>query len=281
MDFLSKVVEKCLNFKINNVGYLIYYNRNIKSLDTESDKLEIIRNGVQQEAEAAWRNIQVSKLEVPSMKVTFTTRRRDVCQAMEAHKTMEVGTLSKEEAWNLFRQKVSNSVDDPSLHDITKEVAKECKGLPIAIYRPSWEGALVELQRSAPRNIPGVIENVYQPLKVCYNHIESDEAKYLFLLCSFFEEDSDILPEQLLRKGIGFGIFSEIENFEHERNRMCLLLEALKDHFLLSQGSSRNSVKMPDVVRDVAIYIASECKHIFMEQKTSDGNEAEYSECRS
>ncbi|WMV52827.1 hypothetical protein MTR67_046212 [Solanum verrucosum] len=42
---------------------------------------------------------------------------------------------------------------------------------------PSWEGALVELQRSAPRKSPGVIENVYQPLKVCYNHLESDEAK--------------------------------------------------------------------------------------------------------
>ncbi|KAH0723250.1 hypothetical protein KY285_005839 [Solanum tuberosum] len=66
-------------------------------------------------------------------KVTFTTSGRDVCQAMEAHKIMEVGNLSKEEAWILFRQKVGNSVDDPSLHDITKEVAKECKGLPIAI----------------------------------------------------------------------------------------------------------------------------------------------------
>ncbi|WMV52833.1 hypothetical protein MTR67_046218, partial [Solanum verrucosum] len=65
--------------------------------------------------------------------MTFTTRGRDVCQAMEAHKIMEVGNLSKEEAWILFRQKVGNSVDDPSLHEIAKEVAKECKGMPIAI----------------------------------------------------------------------------------------------------------------------------------------------------
>ncbi|XP_049369393.1 disease resistance protein At4g27190-like [Solanum verrucosum] len=223
----------------------------------------------------------LEKLGIPSgsnhnhrCKVTFTTRRRDVCQAMEAHKIMEVGTLSKEEAWILFRQKSGNSIDDPSLHDIAKEVAKECKGLPIAIVtvaralkfnsRPSWEDALLELQRSAPINIPGMIENVYQPLKVCYNHLESDEAKYLFLLCSFFKEDSDIVPEKLLRKGMGLGIFSEIESIEHARNRMCLLLETLKDRFLLSQGSNRNYVKMPDVVRDVAIYIASECKHIFM-----------------
>ncbi|TMW82699.1 hypothetical protein EJD97_005301, partial [Solanum chilense] len=37
------------------------------------------------------------------------------------------------EAWILFRQKVGNSVDDPSLLCIAKEVAKECKGLPLAI----------------------------------------------------------------------------------------------------------------------------------------------------
>ncbi|KAH0724879.1 hypothetical protein KY284_000744 [Solanum tuberosum] len=218
-------------------------------------------------------------------------RCRGVCQAMEAHKIMEVGTLSKEEAWILFRQKSGNSIDDPSLHDIEKKVAKECKGLPIAIVtvvgvlkfnsRPSWEDALSELQRSAPINILGVIENVYQPLKVCYKHLESDEAKYLFLLCYFFEGYSDIMPEKLLRKGMGLGIFSEIESIEHARNRMCLLLETLKDSFLLSQGSNKNYNKMPDVVRDVAIYIASEFKHIFMEPKTSDGNEAESSECRS
>lgn len=45
---------------------------------------------------------------------------------------------------------------------------------------------------------------------------------------------------------------------------MCHLLETLKDRFLLSQGSSKIYVKMHDVVRDVAIYIASEGKHVFM-----------------
>ncbi|KAH0729512.1 hypothetical protein KY289_000700 [Solanum tuberosum] len=185
-------------------------------------------------------------------KVTFTTRFRDVCAAMDAHKIMEVGILYEYEAWILFKQKAGNSVDDPSLHDIAQLIAKECKGLPIAIVtvaralkcksRPSWEETLVEMQTSAPINIPKVIETVYQPLKVCYNHLESDEARY----------------------GMGLGIFSDIKNLERGRNRMCLLLEILKDRFLLFQGSEENYVKMHDVVRDVAIYIATEGKHNFM-----------------
>ncbi|KAF3673214.1 putative disease resistance protein-like isoform X2, partial [Capsicum annuum] len=207
-------------------------------------------------------------------KVALTTRLRDVCDAMEAQKIVDVEILSDEEAWVLFRQKAGYSADNPSLPEVAKDVAKECKGLPLAIVtvagalkgktKPSWEDALVELQKSVPKNIPKVLTKVYQPLKTSYNHLESDEARYVFLLCSLFEEDSNIWTEELLRYGVGLGIFSELENLERARNRVSNLLETLKNCFLLSQGSGKDYVKMHDVVRDVAIYIASEGKHIFM-----------------
>ncbi|KAH0752119.1 hypothetical protein KY285_005267 [Solanum tuberosum] len=84
--------------------------------------------------------LDIKRLGIPSgsnrkhqCKVTFTTHFRSVCAAMGAQKTLEVGMLSEEKAWILFRQKVGNFVDDPSLLDIAKKVAKECKGLPLAI----------------------------------------------------------------------------------------------------------------------------------------------------
>ncbi|KAH0775023.1 hypothetical protein KY290_012160 [Solanum tuberosum] len=207
-------------------------------------------------------------------KVILTTRLRPVCDIMKAQKIMEIGTLPEEEAWILFKEKIGNSVDDPSLLDIAKDVSKECKGLPLAIItvagalkrktKPSWEDALKQLRGAETRNLPGVHTKVYRPLRLSYDHLESDEARYLFLLCSLFEEDSDIWIEELLRYGMGLGIFSEMNNLEHARNRVCLLIEILKDSFLLCQGSNKNYVKMHDVVRDVAIYIASEEEHIFM-----------------
>ncbi|XP_059295337.1 probable disease resistance protein At4g27220 [Lycium ferocissimum] len=182
--------------------------------------------------------------------------------------------LIEEEAWILFRQIAGNSVNAPSLHRTAKYAAIECKGLPLAIItvagtlkhksKSSWEDALVQLQRSAPKNIPGVIKNVYQSLRLSYDYFKSDEIRYRFLFCSLFEEDSDIWHEQLLRYGIGLSIFSETENLEESRKRVSHLLETLRDRFLLFQGSDENHVKIRDVIRDVVIYIASEGKHIFM-----------------
>ncbi|PHT37314.1 hypothetical protein CQW23_25014 [Capsicum baccatum] len=164
--------------------------------------------------------------------------------------------------------KAGNSADDPSL----PAVAKECRGLPLAIVtvagalkgktKRSWEDALLELKKSAPRNIRGVLADVYQPLKISYNHLGSDEAKDAFLLCSLFEEDSNICTEELLRYGMGLGIFSELENLECARNRVSNLLETLKNCFLLSQVLDKDYVKMHDVVRDMAIHIASEVSHM-------------------
>ncbi|XP_047253417.1 disease resistance protein SUMM2-like isoform X2 [Capsicum annuum] len=216
-------------------------------------------------------------------KVALTTRLRGVCDAMDAQKIVDIGILSDEEAWVLFSQKAGYSADDPSLPEVAKDVAKECKGLPLAIVtvaralkgktKPSWEDALVELQKAAPKNIPRVLTKVYQPLTISYHHLESDEARYVFLLCSLFEEDSNIWTEELLRYGMGLDIFSELENLEHARNRVCNLLETLKNCFLLSQGSNKNYVKMHDVVRDVAIFIASEGEHKFMVNHNMNSNE--------
>uniref|UniRef100_M1CPT6 Cc-nbs-lrr resistance protein n=1 Tax=Solanum tuberosum TaxID=4113 RepID=M1CPT6_SOLTU len=207
-------------------------------------------------------------------KVLLTTRFRNVCAEMEAQKIMEVGTLSEEEAWFLFSQKVGDFGNDPSMIDIAKEVAKEFRGLPLAIIilagalkgkdKPSWKYTLKQLRRAETINIPGVDDKVYKPLRLSYDYLGSDEVKHLFLLCSLFQEDSDIWIEELLIYGMGLRIFSGIENFEDARNRVCFLLNILKDCFLLSQRSDKNHVKMHDVVRDVAKYIATEREHIFM-----------------
>ncbi|KAK6778235.1 hypothetical protein RDI58_024953 [Solanum bulbocastanum] len=229
-----------------------------------------------------WKALELEKLGIPSgsnqkhqCKVIFTTRFRSVCEAMGAQKIMEVGTLSEEEAWILFSQKVGNSIDDLSLLDIAKDVAKECNGLPLAIItvagalkkhktKRSWDCALEQLRGAVTINIPEVLTEVYKPLRLSYDYLGSNEAKYLFLLCSLFKEDSDIRPEELLRYGMQLGLLSEISNLEHARNTVCYLLEILKDCFLLSQGSNKSYVKMHDVVRDVAISIASEGEHNFM-----------------
>ncbi|KAH0779871.1 hypothetical protein KY290_006298 [Solanum tuberosum] len=109
-----------------------------------------------------WKAIDLNRLGIPSpsgsnhkhqCKVTFTTRFRSVCEAMGAQKTMEIGILSEAEAWILFSQKVGDLLDDDSsLHIIAKEVAKECKGLPLAIITVA--GALKMHKASIHGTVP-------------------------------------------------------------------------------------------------------------------------------
>ncbi|KAK4377637.1 hypothetical protein RND71_003933 [Anisodus tanguticus] len=96
-----------------------------------------------------WEALDLKRLGIPSgsnhdhrCKVTLTTHLRNVCETMEPQKIMK---------------KAGNSVNNLSY--TAKDVAKECKRLPLAIItiaravkcksKPSWEDALKQLQRSA------------------------------------------------------------------------------------------------------------------------------------
>ncbi|KAM3205741.1 putative disease resistance protein [Capsicum annuum] len=84
-----------------------------------------------------WEVVDLKSLGIPTgsdhnyrCKVTLTMHLQDVCHVMEAQKIVEFRVLSeKKKAWFLFRQKAGDSVDDPSLLHIAKDVAEECKGL--------------------------------------------------------------------------------------------------------------------------------------------------------
>ncbi|KAG5540786.1 hypothetical protein RHGRI_020873 [Rhododendron griersonianum] len=153
-------------------------------------------------------------------------------------------------------------------------VANECRGLPIAIVtvgralkgkdEPSWRSALAQLCKSNGKNIRGVEENVFRPLEWSYNYLESEEPKRCFLLCSLFPENSDIPKEDIVRYGIGLELFRSIDSVGEARDRVHVHIDHLKKCFLLMDGENDGRVKMHDVIRDVAISIASREEHSFM-----------------
>ncbi|KAK4392561.1 Disease resistance protein [Sesamum angolense] len=222
-----------------------------------------------------WGWLDLQKLGIPpTCKILLTSRARDICAQMGAEVILPLEVLSGEEAWILFSHEAGISNDTSNLVPIAKEVANECRGLPIALIsvaralkyksRPLWDDALVQLRRSMPTNIPGFLKDVYQPLELSYSHLEGNEAQNLFLLCSLFREDSNICIEDLVRYGIGLTIFNGIKNLREGRNRTHALIDILKDRFLLVDGNRKGYVKVHDVVRDFAILIASKNEHRFL-----------------
>ncbi|XP_060177252.1 probable disease resistance protein At4g27220 [Lycium barbarum] len=227
-----------------------------------------------------WSRLDLEELGIPygssheGCKIVLTSRVRDVCTATRAEKIITVEVLDEEEAWILFRGQTGNCIEAPDLRPIARDVANECKGLPIALvtvgralqnkHKPLWEDALLQLRKALPTNIPGLLADVYRPLELSYDRIESAEARSLFLLCSLFQEDFNIPIEDLIRYGMGLRMFGGIQNLAEARNRAYTLVEILKDRFLLIEGYKASYVKMHDLVRDVAIFIASQDKHTFL-----------------
>ncbi|XP_073305089.1 probable disease resistance protein At4g27220 isoform X7 [Primulina huaijiensis] len=231
-----------------------------------------------------WKSFEPEDIGVPygGCKIILTSRLKDVCEEMEADKVIEVQVLDKKEAWTLFREKSGDSVDDLYLRPIAEEVVAECKGLPIALATvgkalknrsiKTWKDALLQLRGANPTNFPQVLENVYMPLKLSYDFLETESEKSLFLLCCLFPEDDDIRIEDLALLSFGLGTFEGINNIEDGRNRTYHLLERLRSRFLLMTGRNEEEVKMHDVVRDVAIFIGSKEKKGFLNVCSMDSS---------
>ncbi|KAL7169325.1 hypothetical protein ACSBR2_034385 [Camellia fascicularis] len=231
-----------------------------------------------------WKRLEFNDIGIPfgdnhkGCKIVMTSRSEDVCNGMDTQKNFEVGVLHEEEAWNLFKEMAGIS-DEGTSHPTNLQltqiaVAEECGGLPIAIVtvgralkcknKYSWDSALEQLRKSMVKNISGVDEKVFKSLELSYDKLESDEAKKCFLLCSLYPEDFDIPIEYLVRYAIGIELFQSIDSVHQARNRVYSTVDNLKKCYLLMESENEECIKMHDVVRDVAISIASREEHSFL-----------------
>ncbi|CAL5411989.1 unnamed protein product [Camellia sinensis] len=208
----------------------------------------------------------------PGCKIVITTRREQVCRTMgnewEKTKIVWLDVLPEQDSWDLFGKNVGDVVASFALNDVAREVCKECGGLPIAVVTVAkamkgksnleeWKNAAQELKKSVPTNIEGVDQQVYKSLRLSYDYLQDEEAKHCFLLCSLFPEDHDIVVEDLVRYGMGLKLFKNVDTVQEARSRAKLVINNLIASCLLLAGYKQGSIKMHDVVRDVAIFIGS------------------------
>ncbi|KAL7170122.1 hypothetical protein ACSBR2_035054 [Camellia fascicularis] len=224
-----------------------------------------------------WKRLELNDIGIPfgdghrGCKILLTSRFDNVCNDMIAQKIFTVKVLTEEEAWNLFEEMagISNDTSHTStdLYITQKKVADECGCLPIAIVtvaralkdkdRHSWNSALLQLRKFMVKNIREVEENVFKSLELSYDFLGSREIKECFLLCSLYAEDFNIPIEDLVRYGVGIELFEAIDSVNEARDRVHAFVDDLKKGYLLMDGERTGCVKMHDVVRDVAISIAS------------------------
>ncbi|XP_027340950.1 probable disease resistance protein At5g43730 [Abrus precatorius] len=204
-------------------------------------------------------------------KVLVTTRRQEICDLMDCQKRIHLSLLSEDESWTLFR-KCAN-IDDGfsrSLDDVPQKLCLECKGLPIALVamgsslkgksNDEWKLALHSLRHSEEidDHMEESMRAALNCLKLSYDYLKNKETKLLFLLCSIFPDDYEILIEDLSRYAFGLGLGRRLP-LELARSHIKASINKLLYSSLLIQIEEHKDeeyVKMHDMIRDVALWIA-------------------------
>ena len=109
---------------------------------------------------------------------------------------------------------------------------------------------------------------VYSSLKLSYDYLEGDKVKPFFLLCDIISI-SIIDIADFLYYGMGLRLFKGTNTLEEVKDRTDTLVDNLKASNLLLEIGQVGFVRMHDVVRNVAVIIASKEHHVFALQRTT------------
>ncbi|XP_052883701.1 disease resistance protein At4g27190-like isoform X1 [Gossypium arboreum] len=235
-----------------------------------------------------WKEFKLDSIGIPfgveheGCKILLTTRHQQVCTKMNCQKKIQLGILSEDEAWVLFRDQAGLEGNNVALNNEAKKVAAQCKGLPLAIVvvAKAFKGEGLDLngwravnQRfKDSRHLDNeVFGDVLQPLKLSYDYLKKgnnqmtdNDIQMCFLLCSLFPEDTEIPIEELIMCGIGVGLFPNANSIEDKRNEISMALKKLQKSGLLLETDGAERIRMHDVVRDFAHWLTSTGENRFM-----------------
>ena len=228
-----------------------------------------------------WERLDLLRVGIPPLgdgnqsKIVFTTRSADVCGGMAAQKSIKVECLEEKEALSLFQAKVGEDTlnTHPDIPKLAEMVAKECKGLPLALIviaramasaktPEEWERNIQKL-RIHPKDVAGTENDLFSKLAFSYDSLPAEATRSCFLYCSLFPEDDQIPSTHLIQLWIGEGFLDEYVDIQEARNQGGEIIQMLKRACLLEACTTPFSqeeeyLKMHDVIRDMALWLACE-----------------------
>ncbi|PHU03900.1 hypothetical protein BC332_29151 [Capsicum chinense] len=189
-------------------------------------------------------------------KIMVTTRKENVARMMDSG-AINVGTLSSEVSWALFKRhslKNRDPEEHPELEEVGKQIADKCKGLPLALKalagilrRKSEVDECKEILRSEiwEQNLNGILP----ALMLSYNDLPT-HLKQCFAYCAIYPKDYQFCIEQVIHLWIANGLVQQL----HSGNQYFNELRSRSLFERVPESSERDGRKflMHDLVNDLA-----------------------------
>ncbi|TYJ31543.1 hypothetical protein E1A91_A06G206300v1 [Gossypium mustelinum] len=220
-----------------------------------------------------WERVDLNKVGIPKpsqengSKLIFTARSLEVCGEMEARKRIKVECLEPEMAWELFQVKVGDETlnSHPNIWKLAEQVAERCGGLPLALITigramackttpMEWKYAIEMLKRST---LPKMKNEVFPLLKFSYDDLPNATMKCCLLYCCLYRDDYRIPRKGLVEHWFCEGLLNEFDRFSEAQIQGDHIINSLLNACLLERVGE-DYVKMHDVIRDMALWIACE-----------------------
>ncbi|KAH6778809.1 hypothetical protein C2S52_010046 [Perilla frutescens var. hirtella] len=209
-------------------------------------------------------------------RIVLTTRELDVVRCVgTAGWQHEVQLLEESEGWNLLQQIVFGEEDCPyALEEISRKIARDCGGLPLAInviggvlskaerLRDVWEHIAKDVRATIAETDDHGFSNV---LSLSYNHLPNN-LKPCFLYMGAFPEDYEMKASRLIWLLVAEGFLKSNEDKSLEEEAEDSLSALVERNLLLvtrkkSNGKAK-SYGMHDLLREVCIWKAGEEKFL-------------------
>ncbi|EOA14559.1 hypothetical protein CARUB_v10027797mg [Capsella rubella] len=222
------------------------------------------------------RGLDLEEIGVPfpsrenGCKIVVTTRSREACDESKwVDAKVEVTCLSPEEAWDLFQETVGDNTlrSHQDIPKLARVVANSCRGLPLALNLigeamshkrtvREWRYT-VHVLASSTAEFPDMENGALPILKSIYDNMTNENIRLCFLYCALFPENYDIRKEDLVNYWIGEGILAIEVRAEAENQGYKIIYDLVRMR-LLMEVRHGYCVKMPGMVRELALWIASD-----------------------
>ncbi|XP_027337022.1 putative disease resistance protein RGA1 [Abrus precatorius] len=213
-------------------------------------------------------------------KILVTTRSENVAKAMTASTSYPLKGLTDEESWSLLKNIAfeDDSRVNRNLESMGKEIAKKCKGVPLAV---KTLGGLLRGQNQESRwenvlhgdfwKLCEEQDSVMPILKVSYHNLSSDMRQY-FAYCSLYPKDSEIPKDELIKSWMAQGYLNcstEKQQMEDVGNQFVkmFLMNSFFQETTRDEHGEIFSFKMHDLMHDLAMLVAGN-DYCYLDSKT-------------